>query len=177
MFTKIIAALDNSPTSRTVFAEALALAKLAGAHLRLVHVLTLEDDGFPEAPVPPPEDLYTFIGEAAFERYLELRETLQKKSSERLQRLVDEARATGVEASFVQHLGLPEHAIGKLAREWPADLIVLGRRGRTGLGEMFLGSISNYLLHHAPCSVLVLQGRGTAAPAIEAQEQTPATTG
>jgi nucleotide-binding universal stress UspA family protein len=33
----------------------------------------------------------------------------------------------------------------------------MGRRGRTGLSELFLGSVSNYVTHHAPCSVLTLK--------------------
>ncbi|MGC1393382.1 MAG: universal stress protein [Coleofasciculaceae cyanobacterium] len=36
-------------------------------------------------------------------------------------------------------------------------MVVVGRRGRTGLAEAFLGSVSNYVVHHAPCSVLVIQ--------------------
>lgn len=47
--------------------------------------------------------------------------------------------------------------ICELARNWNADLIILGRRGRTGLSELLLGSVSNYVLHHAPCSVLTVQ--------------------
>ena len=43
------------------------------------------------------------------------------------------------------------------AISWQADLIIMGRRGRTGLSELFLGSVSNYVLHHAPCAVLVVQ--------------------
>ncbi|NEO65320.1 MAG: universal stress protein, partial [Moorea sp. SIO4G2] len=44
-------------------------------------------------------------------------------------------------------------------------LIVLGRRGLGGLKEMVLGSVSNYVVHHAPCSVLVVQG--VATPSLE----------
>jgi nucleotide-binding universal stress UspA family protein len=33
----------------------------------------------------------------------------------------------------------------------------LGRRGLTGVAEMFLGSVSNYIVHHVGCSVLVVQ--------------------
>ncbi|MGQ9872468.1 universal stress protein [Leptodesmis sp.] len=38
-----------------------------------------------------------------------------------------------------------------------ADLILIGNRGHTGLKELFLGSASNYVLHHAPCSVLTVK--------------------
>jgi len=37
-------------------------------------------------------------------------------------------------------------------------VIMIGRHGRTGLAEFFLGSVSNYVMHHAPCSVLTIQG-------------------
>jgi phage terminase large subunit GpA-like protein len=33
---------------------------------------------------------------------------------------------------------------------------MVGHRGRTGLSEFLLGSVSNYVMHHAPCSVLVV---------------------
>ncbi|CCQ49032.1 hypothetical protein CWATWH8502_2292 [Crocosphaera watsonii WH 8502] len=39
----------------------------------------------------------------------------------------------------------------------PGDVIVMGHRGISGLQEFFLGSVSNYVLHHAPCSVLIVQ--------------------
>jgi glycosyltransferase involved in cell wall biosynthesis len=41
---------------------------------------------------------------------------------------------------------------------WDADLVVMGRRGLSGIKEMFLGSVSNYIIHHVPCSVLIVQG-------------------
>ncbi|MEO0350033.1 MAG: universal stress protein, partial [Cyanobacteria bacterium P01_A01_bin.15] len=42
--------------------------------------------------------------------------------------------------------------------QWNADLIMMGRRGRSGFSELLLGSVSNYVMHHAPCSVLTVQG-------------------
>ena len=36
-------------------------------------------------------------------------------------------------------------------------MIVVGSRGLKGLKEMFLGSVSNYVTHHAPCSVLIVR--------------------
>jgi hypothetical protein len=35
----------------------------------------------------------------------------------------------------------------------------MGRRGRTGISELLLGSVSNYVTHHATCSVLIVQGK------------------
>ncbi len=78
-----------------------------------MHVLTYEDDNSLANPTPAPGDFYALIGETAFERYLELRETMQKESLDKLSTPVEEARAAGVEANHVQYAGSPEHAICK----------------------------------------------------------------
>jgi nucleotide-binding universal stress UspA family protein len=51
----------------------------------------------------------------------------------------------------------PGQGLCQAARRWQTDLIVMGRRGRKGIAEVLLGSVSNYVLHHAPCAVLVIQ--------------------
>ena len=45
------------------------------------------------------------------------------------------------------------------AEEWKADLIIVGSHGRTALGRLFLGSISQWLLNEARCSVRVARGK------------------
>ena len=52
--------------------------------------------------------------------------------------------------------GPPDQIIIEKAREWNADLIVVGSHGRGFWGRL-LGSVSNGVLHHAPCSVLVVR--------------------
>jgi len=68
------------------------------------------------------------------------------------------ATARGVATEWDVKVGDAGSVLLQLAVVWNADLIVLGRRGHRGLAEVFLGSISNYVVHHAPCSVLVVQG-------------------
>ncbi len=43
------------------------------------------------------------------------------------------------------------------AAEWKADLIVLGSHGEKGLRKFFLGSVSESVARHAPCSVLIVR--------------------
>lgn len=43
------------------------------------------------------------------------------------------------------------------AKDWPADLIVLGSHGRSGIGQFFLGSVSMSVLSASPCSVMVVK--------------------
>jgi nucleotide-binding universal stress UspA family protein len=53
-------------------------------------------------------------------------------------------------------VGSPAHVILNVAREWEADLVVLGTHGRRGLPRFFLGSVAQTVLHKAPCSALVI---------------------
>jgi nucleotide-binding universal stress UspA family protein len=55
--------------------------------------------------------------------------------------------------------GSPNWEIFSKATEWKADLIVVGSHGRTALGRFFLGSISQWLLNEARCSVRVARGK------------------
>ncbi|MGC2237034.1 MAG: universal stress protein [Pyrinomonadaceae bacterium] len=53
--------------------------------------------------------------------------------------------------------GAPDRILIETAHEWKADLIVIGSHGRGFWGRMLLGSITDELVHHAPCSVLVVR--------------------
>jgi nucleotide-binding universal stress UspA family protein len=53
--------------------------------------------------------------------------------------------------------GAPKQAIVEEAEEWGADLIVVGSHGYGFWERMFLGSVSSAVVHHAPCSVLVVR--------------------
>lgn len=53
-------------------------------------------------------------------------------------------------------VGSPAHVILNVAREWDADLVVLGTHGRRGLPRFFLGSVAETVLRKAPCSALVI---------------------
>jgi len=133
MFHKILIALDNANIDTHVFDEAVALAKATGATLRLLYVLPACDVGYAEP--------YMF----------------NQPNPHRLRSLVEAANAAGVKADFTEHLGNPAVDICAIAQRWNADLIVIGRRKLTKLEELFHGSVSNYVLHHASCAVLVVQ--------------------
>jgi nucleotide-binding universal stress UspA family protein len=54
-------------------------------------------------------------------------------------------------------LGDVAQTIGKVADELNVDLVVVGSHGRTGLSRLFLGSVSEHVVRHAPCPVLVVR--------------------
>lgn len=52
--------------------------------------------------------------------------------------------------------GFPSAQILAAAHEWAADLVVLGTHGRRGIPRLFLGSVAERVLRHAPCNALVI---------------------
>ncbi len=55
---------------------------------------------------------------------------------------------------------IPKESIVEEAQKWSADLIVLGSHGYGFWERMLLGSVSNAVVHHAPCSVLIVRNKG-----------------
>lgn len=77
----------------------------------------------------------------------------------KIERQVAQLRKEGVDASFELVSGSVPHAahmISDAAREAKADLIVVGTRGHTAVAGLLLGSVTNRLLHIAPCPVLAV---------------------
>lgn len=66
------------------------------------------------------------------------------------------ATAVGVDAGAVRVLaGHPGEAICDLAVEVGAAAIVMGSRGRSGMRRAFMGSVSDHVVRHAPCTVVI----------------------
>jgi nucleotide-binding universal stress UspA family protein len=53
--------------------------------------------------------------------------------------------------------GEPDTAIADYARDWGADLIVIGSSDRSAIARLLAGSVSQSVVQHAPCSVLVIK--------------------
>jgi nucleotide-binding universal stress UspA family protein len=158
MFNKILAAIDASESSKQVFDTALSLAKLNNAELMLLHVISPLDEGYPTLMFPGAADVYPTLYEEAVKSYKQQWQEFEQRSLDILRSLASQAREAGITVEFSQSTGDPGKNICNTARIWEAGLIVIGRRGHKGLSELLLGSVSNYVLHHAPCSVLTLQG-------------------
>ncbi|MFN6485242.1 MULTISPECIES: universal stress protein [unclassified Nostoc] len=156
MFKKILVALDRSEMGQQVFDEALGLAKLTQASLMLLHVLSPEEEGSPYVPMPSNMDYYPGLSSQSFDLYQKQWDTFKNLGIQMLQSFCAQANKAGVTTEFTQNVGNPGRIVCDLAHSYGADLIVMGRRGHSGLMELFLGSVSNYVLHHASCSVHVV---------------------
>ena len=154
MIKKILIALDRSQNSRLVFDTAVSLAKTTDAELMLLHILSEKE---PDCPISPAYTYYPIIEETNYERYQQEYAKYEQHGIEFLKGLTQEATAAGVKTEFTQLAGNPGRMICELANNLSTDLIIVGSRGLKGIKEMFLGSVSNYVTHHAPCSVLIVR--------------------
>jgi nucleotide-binding universal stress UspA family protein len=151
MFYKILAAIDHSPHSQAVFAQALALAQATSASLMLLHVLSSEEEGSPQMPTLATQEYYPTSGEL-LAKYWQQWQAYEEQGIQVLRSYTDQASEAGVKNEFTQNSGNPGHEICAVAQTWDADLIVMGRWEHSGLNELIAGSISNHVFHHAPCS-------------------------
>lgn len=154
-FQRILAAMDASPLSASILRRAMDVAVIPQSRLLLFRCVTVE-----ALTGPPP-----FAGEFGLSPQI-MRQAYQTQHMVQEQR-THEARSqlegyqaiatqAGLQTEVSYQTVEPGMGICTMARQWNADLIVMGRRGHRGLSEVLLGSVSNYVLHHAPCAVLVV---------------------
>lgn len=94
----------------------------------------------------------------------EIDEVAKKQASEIAERTAAEVSACFPSVDDVSTkvvLGVPEKAIVEEAEDWGADLIVTGSHGHGFWRRAWLGSVSNAVVHHAPCSVLIVRKNGS----------------
>jgi nucleotide-binding universal stress UspA family protein len=166
MLQKILVALDDSEHCSKVFDEALDLAAATHASLLLLHVLSPADQRYPQI-IYPGVNAHSALYEEVSQSYAKQLRHFEQAGEERLRSLAEQAIERGISTEYLQAMGAPGKTICEVAASWNADAIIIGRRGRSGLGEAFLGSVSNDVMHHAPCSVLIVQGVLTAAEALQ----------
>lgn len=145
MFTKILWATDGSDNADQALIVAKSLASEEGATLTIAHVV---------------QKIAT-SGDAAIAWHAD-----EEQVEAKLKRIASELSKEGFDATLkiIKHVGpQPAHEIADLAREAGSDLIVVGTRGHSAITGLMLGSVTQRLLHIAPCPVLVVPPAGSAS--------------
>jgi nucleotide-binding universal stress UspA family protein len=152
-YNKILVALDRSEQSQVVFEQALEIAKHNQSNLLLFHCLPVQTGG-----MNPYGNLY---GQELVSFSQAIQDQIDREIAQTRQWLNEYAYIAtqeGITVEFDWKIGDPGGWVREIAKSWEADLVVIGRRGFRGLTELFLGSVSNHVIHHVSCSVLVVQG-------------------
>jgi nucleotide-binding universal stress UspA family protein len=138
----ILLAYDGSEMSKRAAAMAAELADRLGAKIEAVHVLEFPRPALSvDVAVPTPPEIENEFREAG-------KAILEEGRS--LVASVRDSRATLLE-------GPPGASLVSQAERTGCDLIIIGHRGLSGFQRFFLGSISEYVLRHAHCPVLVVK--------------------
>jgi nucleotide-binding universal stress UspA family protein len=136
----ILLATDGSPASESASDEAIDLAVQVEARLLVVSVLGTSSRPSASTDAVSPADS---------------RDSLTAKA----QAIVQRAKASGADATFLVWEGEAGEAIVAAADSENADLIVVGSHGRSGVSRFLIGSVSDYVVRHAHCPVMVVRGR------------------
>jgi nucleotide-binding universal stress UspA family protein len=82
---------------------------------------------------------------------------LREQAKDLVAKAAEKLRGTKLNVSTELVEGDPKSHIIDFAKEWHADLIVLGSHGRTGLSRFLMGSVSQAVVRHAQCSVEIVR--------------------
>ncbi len=138
-YRKILLATDGSDPAGSAARHAVALAAPTGAALAVLHVVNTH--------------LAFSLGIYQHEALRELR----RDGERALATVADLARAAGIEAQTDMAEGRPAEVIVAEADRLEADLVVVGSHGHGALSDILLGSVSQFVLHHAHVPVLIVR--------------------
>jgi nucleotide-binding universal stress UspA family protein len=139
--TKILLATDGSEEAGLALRMAVSLARSTGSELHVVHVVET-------TPVYHPER----------HGYHARQEIRRAEARRLLDEQAEEVKAAG--GTVVQaHLGIgrPDEEIVALCEELGAGMVVMGSRGMGGVRRALMGSVSDSVVRHASCPVLVVR--------------------
>jgi len=137
---KILLAIDGSGCSQDVINSALALRCKAGSEIMVFSAVDYVE------PLPSMEGLK--------EKEIKAIEGLVEETVVQLRKTHPHAVVTGAVAD-----GYAADEILKKAKEWQADLIMVGSHGRSGIEYLLLGSVSRRVFLEAPCAVRIVRRR------------------
>ena len=138
MYKRILVAIDGSKFSKAAVDESIRIAKTSKGNLTIVSAVDINEEFETEAP--------------------ELTERFERQFKAMVERIKKQAKAKGVKAEGIVKIGEPYNLIISAAKAKKADLIVMGSHGRRGLSRLLMGSVTERVIGHAKCAVLVVKG-------------------
>ncbi|HMM22197.1 MAG TPA: universal stress protein [Selenomonadales bacterium] len=146
MLRKILVPTDGSDLALQAARYARELAAKFGSELLLVHVIqnyyTLPAFSMPDTVTIP----------------LSVLQDLENSGQTVLEKTREQLPAFAGKLETRIEYGPPGKQIVEIAAEEGVSLIVMGRRGISGVTGFLLGSVSNHVVHYAPCPVLIIKG-------------------
>jgi nucleotide-binding universal stress UspA family protein len=143
---RILLAIDDSQYSADAVEEVAARPWPSGTTVRLLSAVDIT----PVATEP------VFVASLDIET---MRNEIARRYKEVMARAAGLLQEKGLTIETAVREGDPRSVIVDEAKDWPADLIVVGSHGYSGLKRWLLGSVAQSVVSHAPCSVEVVRKR------------------
>jgi nucleotide-binding universal stress UspA family protein len=146
---KVLLAVDGSECSEAAVQTVVATFDADSTQVKVLHAV----EWLKEMPL-----CFQFAqGAAAGHDIAACRQQSFERARLLVERVAGQLASKGFDASVSTPDADPRHAIVEAARQWPADLVVLGSHGRRGLDRWLLGSVAESVVRHAPCSVEIVR--------------------
>lgn len=145
---RILLATDGSEFAQEAAAKC---GEIAGrAEKSVIKIITVIDNFIPMATEPfiSPEEFLESVEK-------EMQENAENKILEAVKIIRNVNENIKIEKEIL--MGSAKKMIIKTAEKWEADLIVVGSHGYGFIERLLLGSVSDAVIHHSPCSVLVVR--------------------
>lgn len=143
----ILLPTDGSECSAKAMAYALSFAKQYGCRLVALHVI---DQRWQEQT----RVVFAEVGQDLTQR---IQEGYEEEARRILREIADASGKAGLSVETKVVTGIPFEDIVRVARELPADLIIMGTHGRAGVSHLLLGSVAEKVVRRAPCPVLTVR--------------------
>ena len=147
----LILAIDDSEYSAEAIKEVAARPWPSNTMVRILSVV--------EPITPPAAELWYDAG-GSLDR---VKQELTRRSTDLIAKAAEQLQGKGFKIENAVRHGDPRSVIVNEAEDWPADLIVLGSHGYTGIKRLLLGSVALSVVSHAPCSVEVVRRKQQSA--------------
>lgn len=138
MYDRILVPVDGSEPSERAVSEAINLARSFDADLVFLYVVDVEA-----------VSIDSYAGDVL--------ERLEAHGKEAVANAEERADDAGVTAVTVVREGIPHRVITDVANEEDASMVVMGTHGRTGLGHVLLGSVTERVIRSSPVPVLTVR--------------------
>lgn len=139
-YKKILLAVDSSTHSMHAAKMGFELARQLTATVALLFVVAKNREVInPDLGITPEQSATVLL----------------KQAEETIEQLIKMHDFSSDVLHFTPE-GFPKQEIIKTAREWEADIIVMGAHGKSGLLHLLMGSVTEYVIRHSPIPVMVV---------------------
>ncbi len=145
MYKKLLVPLDGSPQAWRASEYAIKLAECMGSEVMFLHVI----------PALPPYENYQNQQQTG--TYQQIHNDLLISGREIIEQAKQDFGKSSINVGFKMLWGNPAMEICRLAKDENYDLIIMGNRGLGSVKGYLMGSISNRVVRHASCPVMIVR--------------------